>query len=220
MTDADVRPLSRLKTLVARNMHRALQETAHATLHCECDVTALVEAREQANGAALPVSAHVLAALVEALGEHPHLNAHIATDQLCYYRRIKLGLMVEAPQGVMVACIDEAGGLGAAELDAAARDLRARAQHGTFQVAETRGATFLVADLSAYPVDFFTPLLVPSAVAILGIGRVRPGCRPAPGGGLRPAHLLALSLTIDHRATDGLAAGRFLDSLVRRLEKT
>lgn len=212
-----MRPLSRLKTLVARNMHRALRETAHATLHCECDVTALVHAAERANGAALPVSAHVLHALVATLRTYPDFNAHLTTDELCLYRHIRLGLMADTPHGVIVACIDDAAALDLHGLHAAASDLYGRARRNAFQVAETRGATFLVADLSAFPVDAFTPILMPSAVAILGIGRVRPGCRPGPAG-LRPAHLLTLSLTFDHRATDGFAAGRFLHTLTRHLE--
>lgn len=217
MHEIDVRPLSRLMALTARNMHRAMQETAHATLHTECDVTALVEALKDGLREGT-VSGHVLYALVQALKQHPDLNAHLSTDELCVYRTIKLGLMVEAPQGVMVACIEQAGTLSRRELEAAARDRYERARDGGFQVEETRGATFLVADLSAYPVDAFTPILLPSALAILGIGRVRTVCRPVPSGGCRPAHLLSLSLTFDHRGADGLAAGRFLQSLLGKLE--
>ena len=42
MADHHVRRLSRLQMITARNMHQAQQETAHATLHTESDVTALV----------------------------------------------------------------------------------------------------------------------------------------------------------------------------------
>ena len=93
-----------------------------------------------------------------------------------------------------------------------------RARGGRFDIAETRGATFLVADLSAYAVDAFTPILLPSALAMLGIGRVRWGCLPT-ASGCRPVQLLSLSLTFDHRGTDGIAAARFLTNIVHRLER-
>lgn len=216
MAHYHIRRLSRLQMITARNMHQAQRETAHATLHSECDVTALGEAAS-AEGLPSPVSLHVISALLASLKAHPGLNAHLVTDELCVYDRIKLGLMLHTGQGVMMACISDAGAKSLAELGAALRDLHARAPTGRFELSETRGATFLVADLSAFPVDAFTPILMPSAVAILGIGRVRPGCRPG-GAGLRPAHLLTLSLTFDHRATDGFAAGRFLHTLTRHLE--
>lgn len=209
-------PLGRLQTLTARTMHRAMQETAHATLHTECDVTALVETL-RANGAGVTLSTHVLYALTRTLPQHRHLNAHLSTDELCLYDEIKLGMMVDSGHGVMVACIPDAGSCSLAELARHVADLRARACDGSLAVAETRGATFMVADLSAYPVDAFTPILMPSALAILGIGRARPACLPA-ASGCRPGHLLSLSLTFDHRGTNGLVAGRFLADLVERLE--
>ncbi len=213
-----IRPLSRLQTLIARNMHRALQETAHATLHTECDVTALVEALGAEGGAAVSLGTHVLYALTQALREHPELNAHLTTDELCVYETIKFGMMVDGGPGVKVACIPDAGAKTPAQLEEAAQDLRRRALRNQLQVAETRGSTFMVVDLSAFPVDAFTPILLPSAIAILGIGRVRAVCRPT-ASGCRPVQLLSLSLTFDHRGTDGLAAGRFLATVVRRLEQ-
>lgn len=218
MADYHVRRLSRLQTITARNMHQAQQQTAHATLHSECDVTALVASMGPwPDGKPISISTPVIHALTQALREHPGMNAHLTTDELCIYDKIKLGLMLHTGQGVMMACLNDAGAKSLPELDTALRDLYERARTGRFELSETRGATFMVADLSAYPVDAFTPILLPSALAILGIGRVRPACRPT-STGCRPAHLLSLSLTFDHRGTDGIAAARFLTSIIQRLE--
>ena len=78
MADHHVRRLSRLQLITARNMHQAQQETAHATLHTECDVTALVASLEaRAEEEAVSVSAAVVFALVQALRQHPGFNAHL-----------------------------------------------------------------------------------------------------------------------------------------------
>jgi pyruvate dehydrogenase E2 component (dihydrolipoamide acetyltransferase) len=212
-----VRPLTRLQTLVARNMCRAQQETAHATLHTTCDVTLLHEAFAARRTGAASLTSHVLHACTRALQEHPALNAHLVDDELCIYHEIKLGLMLEAGDAVMVGCIPDAAGKTPHALEVALADLHARAASHQLLVEETRGATFMVADLSALPVDTFTPILLPTAIAILGIGRVRAACRPADQG-CTTVQLLSLSLTIDHRGSDGLRAGRFLGSLVRHLE--
>ena len=218
MADYHVRRLSRLQTITARNMHQAQQQTAHATLHSECDVTALVTSMGPwPDGKPISISTPVIHALTQALREHPGMNAHLTADELCLYDKVKLGLMLHTGQGVMMACLKDAGTKSPPELDTALRELIERARTGRFELSETRGATFMVADLSAYPVDAFTPILLPSALAILGIGRVRPACRPTPTG-CRAAHLLSLSLTFDHRGTDGIAAARFLTSIIQRLE--
>jgi len=219
MADYRIQRLSRLQAITARNMHQAQRETAHATLHSECDVTTLVTLLGQgADGLAFPLSTYVIYALVQTLKEHPALNAHLAIDELCIYERIKLGLMVPTELGVMMACIADAGAMNLHTLDAALHGLYKRARTGRFELSETRGATFMVADLSAYPVDAFTPILLPSAIAILGIGRTRAVCLPT-AAKCRPAHLLALSLTFDHRGTDGLATARFLKDIAGRLEQ-
>ncbi|MFQ5571748.1 MAG: 2-oxo acid dehydrogenase subunit E2 [Rhodothermales bacterium] len=218
MPEYTVHPLNRLQTLVARNMHQALQETAHATLHTECDITTLVDTLGgMSEDEPVSVSTYVLYALTRALKEHPCLNAHIATDELCIYNKVKLGLMVHSGYGIMQACLSDAASLNLYELEAAVKDLHARARKGHLQLSETRGATFMVADLSAFPVDAFTPILLPSVMAMLGIGRVRPACRPGKRG-CRPVKLLSLSLTFDHRGTDAIVAGHFLRSLTGRLE--
>ncbi len=206
--------------ITARNMHQAQQQTAHATLHSECEVTALVVALgPHPPDQPVWITPHVLHALTRALGEHPGLNAHLTTDELCIYDQIKLGMMLHTGQGVMLACIKDAGAMDRDAIEAAINSLNERARAGRFDLSETRGATFMVADLSAYPVDAFTPILLPSAIAVLGIGRVRAVCRPTEAG-CRAAHMLSLSLTFDHRGTDGIDAARFLADIVRRLEKS
>jgi pyruvate dehydrogenase E2 component (dihydrolipoamide acetyltransferase) len=55
-------------------------------------------------------------------------------------------------------------------------------------------------------------MILPPQVATLGVGRIHQ--EPAViGGGVRPAHLLPLSLVIDHRVIDGATASRFMNRL-------
>ncbi|HMB90753.1 MAG TPA: 2-oxo acid dehydrogenase subunit E2, partial [Rhodothermales bacterium] len=163
------------------------------------------------------LSTYVLHATLEALKEHPEMNAHLTADILTVYTEIKLGLVVEVGSGVLVACIPDASRKTHQALEHAILDLRTRARNRQLRQVETHGATFTVADLSSFAVDTFTPILLPSSIALLGLGRVRQSCVPTPQG-YRPARLLSLSLTFDHRGCHGLRAGRFMTSLVKRLE--
>ena len=215
MPDYLSRPLSRLELLVARNTQRALHETAQATLHVACDVTDLLAEARAPGG--LSLSTRVYYATLQALKAHPDLNARLSGDELLVYTRVRLGLMLDSGQGVLVGCLHEADACTPGELEVALRDLRESAREGKMPMDHTRLETFLVADLSSFAVDTFTPILLPGPIAILGIGRVRQACRPVPGG-YETRSLLSLSLTIDHRGTDGIRAGRFLTTLVGRLE--
>ena len=84
-------------------------------------------------------------------------------------------------------------------------------------VDELDGATFTVTALGASGVDFFTPVINPPNVAILGIGRIHDGVA---WDGDRPVRrdVMTLSLTIDHRAVDGAPGAAFLGAVRDQLE--
>ena len=67
----------------------------------------------------------------------------------------------------------------------------------------------LITSLGMFDVDFFTPIVNPPNVAILGVGRIHDATA---WEGDRPFRRreMTLSLTIDHRAVDGAPAAVFL----------
>jgi pyruvate/2-oxoglutarate dehydrogenase complex dihydrolipoamide acyltransferase (E2) component len=73
-----------------------------------------------------------------------------------------------------------------------------------------------VTSLGGYGVDFFTPIVNPGNVAILGVGRLRDGVRWE-GDVPHRTRVLTLSLTFDHRAVDGAPAAEYLRTVARLL---
>ncbi len=65
--------------------------------------------------------------------------------------------------------------------------------------------------------DFFTPIINPPQVAILGIGRIRevPAVKD---GGIYIRSVVGLALTCDHRVIDGAPAARFMQTLTHMIE--
>jgi pyruvate dehydrogenase E2 component (dihydrolipoamide acetyltransferase) len=103
------------------------------------------------------------------------------------------------------------------DLAAETARLVAAARAGSLGPDDVAGATFSVTALGADGVDFFTPILNPPNVAILGIGRIRDGVR---WDGDRPVRqqVLTLSLTVDHRVVDGAPGAAFLATVRALLE--
>ncbi|WP_449351022.1 2-oxo acid dehydrogenase subunit E2 [Streptomyces shaanxiensis] len=99
-----------------------------------------------------------------------------------------------------------------------ARTLAEAARAGRIFPALLEGATLTVTSLGGYGVDFFTPVINPGNVAILGVGRLRDGVEWADDRPLR-TRVLTLSLTFDHRAVDGAPAAEFLRTLGELLSK-
>ena len=144
----------------------------------------------------------LLRAIAATLREHPALNAlWVEGGRIRRLERRDVGLAVAGEDELYVVTIPEPDALAPAELaDAVARAAEdARAGHAT----RSRAAVIL-SNLGATGVDRFTAILDPDATAVLAAGRA--------------TDRLELTLTVDHRVADGVAAGRFLAALRDRLE--
>ncbi|MGW1747263.1 2-oxo acid dehydrogenase subunit E2 [Streptomyces sp. NPDC002092] len=221
----DVLPLTGMRGTIARRMHASLQEMAQLTHGYEVRMDAVVSLRERlkeewADGE-LPVPSlgdFLLKAAALALREHPLLNATVLDDGIHLLDGIHLGFAVAVPGGLMVPVIEDAAVLPLHDIARRSKELAQAAREGRISPARLEGATFTVTSLGGYGVDFFTPVINPGNVGILGVGRLRDGVEWVDDRPLR-TRVLTLSLTFDHRAVDGAPAAEYLRTVGELLSK-
>ena len=208
-------PVSGMRRTIAERMHRSLQSTAQLTMTTQADVTELTRVRSAAADGISHTDLLVRACAL-ALAEHPGLNAVMTGSEIRRYRAAHIGIAVAVPDGLVVPVLRDAGTLTLAQIARATKDLVARAREGRLAPADLDGGTFTITSLGGYGIDSFTPILNPPQVAILGVGRIaeQPGRRD---GQLDWRQVMTLSLTVDHRAVDGVPAAAFLQDLAGRL---
>ncbi|GCB43266.1 dihydrolipoamide acyltransferase component of branched-chain alpha-keto acid dehydrogenase complex [Streptomyces sp. NL15-2K] len=221
----DVIPLTGMRGTIARRMHASLQEMAQLTHGYEVRMDAVVSLRARLKqewaDSDLPVPSlndFLLKAAALALRAHPLLNATVREDGIHLLGDIHLGFAVAVPGGLMVPVIEDAAQLPLPEIARRSRALAEAAREGRISPAQLEGATFTVTSLGGYGVDFFTPVINPGNVAILGVGRLRDGVEWVDD---RPSRtqVLTLSLTFDHRAVDGAPAAEYLRTVGELLRK-
>ncbi|MDV6229855.1 2-oxo acid dehydrogenase subunit E2 [Rhodococcus cercidiphylli] len=221
----DVIPLKGMRGAIARNMLDSLHSMAQLTHGYEADVTALVKIRaelgaESASSGSKPPSlnAFVVKAAALALREHPLLNAGIADEKVTLFEAIDIGVAVSVDGGLVVPVVRGADSLSIGAIGARTTELATAARTGTLGLSDMEGATFSVSTLGAHGVDFFTPVINPGNVAILGVGRVKDGFR---WEGETPVktQVMTLSLTFDHRAVDGAPAAEYLRTVSKILAR-
>jgi pyruvate/2-oxoglutarate dehydrogenase complex dihydrolipoamide acyltransferase (E2) component len=230
---AQVVPLTGMRGAIATRMVASLHEMAQLTHGFEVRMDAAVRLRDRLRlewgEAGLPVPSLndlVVRAAALALREHPRLNASVVGPEIHVHADVHVGLAVAVPDGLLVPVIRHADRLGLDRLATTTRDLATRARAGRLGLADLTGGTFAVTSLGTYGVDFFTPVINPGNVAILGVGRLRDGVAWIGGGDgadgeERPVRtqVLTLSLTFDHRAVDGAPAAEYLQAVRRLLER-
>ena len=210
------------RRVIAERMRASLAQTAQLTVSMEVDMTDALALREQLKQLAPEdrrptITDLILRASVLALAEHPALNATLSAGHLEVHSQVHMGIAVDAEDGLIVPVVRDAHQLDLFGLVARTRDVTGRARSNTLQPEDVQGGTFTVTSLGPLGVDFFTPILNPPQVAILGIGRVFTRL-VLQSGSVAERQMLYLNLSFDHQAVDGAPAARFLQSVKRFLE--
>jgi pyruvate dehydrogenase E2 component (dihydrolipoamide acetyltransferase) len=218
-------PLRGMRRTIARNVLASRHQTAAVTAMEEVDVTELWELRSreqqevESHGGHLTFLPFFMKAAQHALREHPYLNAAIddTAEEIVLKRHYHFGIAVETPDGLMVPVIRDVDRKTILELAAELRILRQKARERTISLEELRGSSFTITNYGHFGGTFATPIINWPDVAILGFGRIveRPWVHR---GEIAIRRILSLSLTFDHRVTDGVDAARFLARVARYLE--
>ena len=220
---AQVIPLTGMRGVIASRMHESLQEMAQLTLGTEAAMDAAVALRaqlkEQWSQAGIPVPTItdlVIRAAALALREHPRLNASVYDNAIHVQPEINVGIAVALEEGLIVPVVKTADQLPLSAIAAESRRFAQDARSGRLALPDLEGGTFTVSTLGTFGIDFFTPVITPGQVAILGVGRLRDSVRWEGATPVR-TQVLTLSITFDHRAVDGAPAADYLRSVVSRL---
>ncbi|MGO9899282.1 MAG: dihydrolipoamide acetyltransferase family protein [Solirubrobacteraceae bacterium] len=213
--------LSRMRRQIGEHMKRSLQTAATCTTWIEVDMGRVEAARAHLGLTALPFVAR---ATVEALREHPSLNAWLEDHRYTRFdRTVNLGIAVSLGDGgLIVPVVHNAHELSVEGLAARIRDLAQRARAGTLTPDEVRDGTFTITNPGQYGSLMATPIINQPQVAILDLEAVvkRPVVVTDTEGNdsisIRPMTILGCSW--DHRALDGALAAQFLATVRRRLQ--
>ncbi len=221
--------MSRMRSVIATRMVESLQISAQLTTVVEADITRLARLRdrvkrdfEATEGVKLSFLPFFAQATVEALKQHPKVNASIDTDkgEVTYHGAEHLGIAVDTERGLLVPVIHDAGDLNIAGLARRIADLAERTRTNKITPDEMSGGTFTISNTGSRGALFDTPIILQPQVGILGTGTVvkRPVTLSGEDGDtIAVRSIIYLALSYDHRLVDGADAARFLNTVKQRL---
>ncbi|NKQ58455.1 2-oxoglutarate dehydrogenase, E2 component, dihydrolipoamide succinyltransferase, partial [Amycolatopsis sp. K13G38] len=227
-----VQKANRIRQVIAQRTRESLQTSAQLTQVFEVDVTRIARLRQQAKagfaereGVKLTFLPFFAKATVEALKQHPNVNAYLNEEskEITYFGEEHLAVAVDTEKGLISPVIHNAGELNLAGLARAIADVASRTRANKIKPDELSGGTFTVTNLGSNGALFDTPIINQPQSGILGVGSVvkRPVViTDADGQDTIAIRSMAyLALTYDHRLIDGADAGRFLTTIKQRLEE-
>jgi 2-oxoisovalerate dehydrogenase E2 component (dihydrolipoyl transacylase) len=132
-------------------------------------------------------------------------------------REVNLGVAVALDEGLVVPVIPNADQKSMAGLAHALADVVGRARAGKLTLADVEGGTFTVNNTGAFGSVASQPIINYPQAAILNMEAIAK--RPVViDDAIAIRSMMNVCLSFDHRIMDGATAGRFLQSVKRRLE--
>lgn len=214
--DYVLRPLSPVRKRVAERTAESARTAPHFFVSSDIDAAALERCHAALRGKAT-VNDLILFAVARALPSHPLLNSAYAEDGVHEWKDVHLGVVAAVEDGLVAPVIRKASALSFEALVNARVDLIGRARAGKLGPDDMLGGTFSVSNLGGFGVERFNSILNRGQSGILSVGAIKK--KPAlVNGSLGIGAVMALTLTVDHRVVDGVAAAKFLSDLGMRLE--
>ncbi len=230
--EAKTVPLSNMRSTIAKRLVESKQSIPHYQVTVEVDMDALLALREQLNtqlesqGVKLSVNDFLVRACALAMHQHPFVNASWGKDgkSIEINAEVNVGVAIALPikedltgGGLVVATLRNADRIGLRQVSTETRRLAKKAREKGLSTDELTGSTFTISNLGMFGVDHFTAIINPPNTAILAVGRAaeRPVVRD---GQIVVGHVMAMTMSSDHRVIDGAMAAQYLQTVKELLE--
>jgi pyruvate dehydrogenase E2 component (dihydrolipoamide acetyltransferase) len=216
---ASAESLSTIARLMAERTTQSWTTVPHFFLAREVDASGLNAAREQFGRDKFTHTDFLIALVARTLLAHPKMNASWTGNTIRLNSSVNISLAIAVPEGVVGAVIPNAAAAKLAEIATQRKDLAERAKSGRLRPADIAGGTFTISNLGMHGIDAFSAIITPPQAAVLAVGRISDRVVAVNGQPVvRP--MMTITLSSDHRVTDGAQAAAFLNDLAGALENT
>lgn len=222
--DVEVIETTKMRSRIAKRMVESRQQVPHFYVTTEIEVDALLALRKQINEGLeedrkVTVNDLIVKATALTLRQYPNLNSHFYGDKIARHKRIHIGIAVALPNGGLINVVaKDADKTSISAIAAANKEMIARARENKVKPDDITGSTFTVSNLGAYDVDNFIAIINPPEAGILAIGTAKKIAVVKADGTIGVGNRMKVSLSADHRVTDGAEGAQFLQAFKRLVE--
>ena len=205
--------LTKFQKTSALNLQQSWITIPHVTQHDETSIDDLLNVRKSLmNKHKVKVSplAFFAKGICKLLEEFPLFNASIDMNTMKVIKKdfINLGIAIDTPQGLIVPNIKSADKKSIREISDEIARLADLSKSRKIKVNDLKGSTFTISSLGSFGGKFFTPIINPPEVAILGISKSYDSVLLKDTKPVSTTNL-PISLSYDHRIINGVEGVKF-----------
>lgn len=213
-------PLNRLQKITAERMLKSKREIPCFYLTVRADVTELMKLRTKFNETSdvkISYNDFIIKAVAVGLEKFPIMTGQLAGETIKLVEAIHVGLAIAVPDGLVAPVVKDVNKKDVVQIARDREALVERARSNRLSPADLEGGCITVTNLGAFGIESFIPIVVPGQCSILGIGQITDTCIPDDGN-ILVRKLMNMTLSVDHKVTNGAYAAQFLDFTRKLLE--
>ena len=215
------RELSRFEKMTSEHMIQSKNESVHAQMFIEADITNLSDWREnqkekflQRENFKLTITYPLVKIVSQVLREFPSLNAVLSDNNLMLKKDINIGIATALGNGnLIVPVIKNADQLSLLGICKSANDLIINARNNDLKPDDVSDGTFTITNIGIFDSLTGTAIINQPQLGIIAFGAIRKLPRVIEtnkGDFIGIRKVIMISLSFDHRIINGAMGGLFL----------
>jgi pyruvate dehydrogenase E2 component (dihydrolipoamide acetyltransferase) len=212
-------PMTKIRRVIARRMQQSKQTIPHFYVTVSVEMDKSINLRDTLNCVAEPkisINDMIVKASALALEEFYQINCLIQQDSTLYLNEINIGIAVGLNDGLVVPVLPHANKLSLKDIAQQSKELIGIAKAG--KQANLEPGSFTVSNMGMLNVENFIAIINPPEAAILAIGSTEKKVVVSPNNDLCIRNVMKMTLSIDHRAADGVLASKFTNKIKYHLQ--
>ncbi len=215
-------PLTRIQKLIGERMLKSKLSKPCFYVGSKADITELMAIRPKLRkslGVKITTNTFYIRALGLAVQKYPLAVGKFDGDNIRIAERVNVGFAVNAPQGLVVPVVKDAGEKTLPEIAREEASLSNKARDNQLKLEDIEGETIALSNLGAYGIDSFLGIVPPPTSTILAVGNVvhTPMYR-GENDKIIVRKIISLSLAVDRRVITEVYAAEFLNFITEQLE--
>jgi pyruvate dehydrogenase E2 component (dihydrolipoamide acetyltransferase) len=215
---------SRMRRVIGERMTQSKQQVPHYYATVEVEMDDLLALRKQLNeqleeqGIKLSINDFVMKAVALALKDFPNLNALWTSEGIELHQQVDLAMAVALEEGLITPVIRDAANETLSAISAASKDLAKRAREGALKPEEYQGGTVTISNMGMFGVESFAAIINPPQAAIVAVSSIMQRAM-FKDDEVAPVSIMKLTLSADHRISNGAEGAQYLAEVKRLLER-
>ncbi|MCH8118346.1 MAG: 2-oxo acid dehydrogenase subunit E2 [Planctomycetes bacterium] len=215
-------PLTRIQKLIGERMLKSKLSKPCFYVGSKADITDLMAIRPKLRkslGVKITTNTFYIRALGLAVQKYPLAVGKFDGNNIRIAERVNVGFAVNAPQGLVVPVVKDAGEKTLPEIAREEASLTNKARDNQLKLEDIEGETIALSNLGAYGIDSFLGIVPPPTSTILAVGNVihTPMYR-GENDKITVRKIISLSLAVDRRVITETYAAEFLSFITEQLE--